>query len=262
MSEQDYEQLTLFPVDSHASHFLLPGSDEAQKMTVISGQKCLELSWNSGPLGSLVRMLLELSAWRSTRCYLTWKASATPAKRLLFRLVPSMPRTGGTGALLWPTVRASENGDYQYSHGDHGQKIPTLSGAAKLWCGTPTANPTARTERFRAGRTPNPQELATMWPTPTARDYKGANSLKHLHRETDGNRNHAYQLPNAVKLLTTPCASDAVGSTGGGNHRSLRTDAQGQLNPDWVEWLMGFPIGWTSLTCPEQQPTSKTGHSG
>ena len=22
---------------------------------------------------------------------------------------------------------------------------------------------------------------------------------------------------------------------------------RGQLNPDWVEWLMGFPVGWTSL---------------
>ena len=21
----------------------------------------------------------------------------------------------------------------------------------------------------------------------------------------------------------------------------------GQLNPDWVEWLMGWPIGWTSM---------------
>ena len=27
------------------------------------------------------------------------------------------------------------------------------------------------------------------------------------------------------------------------------TDLQvgGQLNPQWVEWLMGFPIGWTDL---------------
>ena len=21
----------------------------------------------------------------------------------------------------------------------------------------------------------------------------------------------------------------------------------GQLNPEWVEWLMGWPIGWTGL---------------
>ena len=23
---------------------------------------------------------------------------------------------------------------------------------------------------------------------------------------------------------------------------------RGQLNPEWVEWLMGFPIGWTELS--------------
>lgn len=25
------------------------------------------------------------------------------------------------------------------------------------------------------------------------------------------------------------------------------SDTSGALNPDWVEWLMGWPIGWTGL---------------
>ena len=25
----------------------------------------------------------------------------------------------------------------------------------------------------------------------------------------------------------------------------------GQLNPEWVEWLMGFPAGWTDLNASE-----------
>lgn len=44
MSGQDYEQLTLFQGDSHASRLVLPGSEGARKMTVISGRKCLELN--------------------------------------------------------------------------------------------------------------------------------------------------------------------------------------------------------------------------
>ena len=91
-----------------------------------------------------------------------------------------------------------------------------------------------------------------MWPTPTARDCKGANSMEHLLRpKTPGNAHHVRQLANAVKLFATPCAGDAIGSHGGGNGRSLRTDVAGQLNPTWAEWLMGFPPGWTDLNASE-----------
>ena len=29
--------------------------------------------------------------------------------------------------------------------------------------------------------------------------------------------------------------------------RSMSAGNGGQLSPMWVEWLMGFPIGWTDL---------------
>lgn len=103
MKEQAYEQLTLFREDSHVSHSLLPGNTEARRMTVTSGQRCLELYKNCGPLGSLVRMCLESSIWHSTRCFLTWKISATPRNRLLFQLAALMPHTEDTGSQFWPT---------------------------------------------------------------------------------------------------------------------------------------------------------------
>lgn len=57
------------------------------------------------------------------------------------------------------------------------------------------------------------------WPTPNATDYKGAG--KQTVRGHGGN-----DLPTAV-----------AGS---------ETQPKG-LNPEWVEWLMGFPTGWTDL---------------
>jgi hypothetical protein len=30
-------------------------------------------------------------------------------------------------------------------------------------------------------------------------------------------------------------------------HQLLADQAGGSLNPQWVEWLMGWPIGWTDL---------------
>lgn len=103
MSGQDYEQLTLFREDSPASHSVVPGSASARRMTVTSGRKCAELLRKSDPLGCLVKTCLVSSIWRSTRCFLTWKISATPRRRLLFRLAPSMPRTDETASPLWPT---------------------------------------------------------------------------------------------------------------------------------------------------------------
>lgn len=75
-------------------------------------------------------------------------------------------------------------------------------------------------------------------------------------------------LANAVQMFPTPTASIATTGAGlcGGSgnyqqlkkleatgeiteeeHRNIALGNGGQLNPDWVEWLMGFPIGWTSL---------------
>jgi hypothetical protein len=62
----------------HANLSVLPGSKEARKMTVISGQNILGLYKQSGPVGCCVRTLLGSSLWGSTKCFLTWKVKTTP----------------------------------------------------------------------------------------------------------------------------------------------------------------------------------------
>jgi len=58
-------------------------------------------------------------------------------------------------------------------------------------------------------------------------------------------------LNAAVKQWASPTAADGTGGPGRSDKReggdNLRTQAGGQLNPDWVELLMGWPKGWTSL---------------
>jgi hypothetical protein len=48
-----------------------------------------------------------------------------------------------------------------------------------------------------------------------------------------------------------PPAQDAKNNGGPSQHRRntppLNAIANGPLNPEWVEWLMGFPRGWTDL---------------
>lgn len=247
MNGQDYTQLTLFPADSLASPSLSPGSAEARRTTVTSGRKCCALSRSSGPLGSLVRTLLASSAWRSTRCLLTWKGSATPARRLLYRLVPSTPRTGGTGARLSGVERWKEN-----ITGEDGEPI--------LWK-TPIASDSVNREFYHNSRgEPNLSGMVKMWPTPKASDYKGSGPAGTKSAEHDLKK---HNLKGVVMFFPTPTTGAGL-SGGTGNFQQLkklkdsgqikeeerRNMSQGnggQLNPTWVEWLMGFPIGWTDL---------------
>ena len=85
--------------------------------------------------------------------------------------------------------------------------------------------------------------FAQKWPTPAARDGNSINTLKAL---TDGR--FVDQLANRVKMvnnniLTTPCSRDWKGHTLTLNH----PPNSGKLNPDWVEWLMNWPIKWSNL---------------
>lgn len=92
-----------------------------------------------------------------------------------------------------------------------------------------------------------------LLPTPRANEVK--DSLQHVppsRMKSPGKCNLTQHI--ALELLfTTPCAADSTGTQGGGNRRSLRTDVNGQLNPEWVEWLIGFPAGWSALEPSEMQ---------
>ena len=103
--------------DFPASRSATPGSGEARTMTAISGRKCSESYKRQGQLGLLVRMLLESSAWHSTKCVLIWKRADMKSSRSLFQLAVSMPRTEETeygllrgGGAMWPTPRTPSGG--------------------------------------------------------------------------------------------------------------------------------------------------------
>ncbi len=60
---------------------------------------------------------------------------------------------------------------------------------------------------------------------------------------------------------STPTAAIAVGSTcqDSRGKRDLRLEVDGQLNPTWVEWLMGYPIGWTDIGSENQKESQELG---
>ena len=228
-------QLTLFAGDSLASLTVLPGSARARRMTVISGLNFYALLKNSDPLGFLQRMFLASYHCISTLCYLTWRVRATPAGHLIFQLAPSMPPTSENASLLLPTPTTVDTGSYfNRSKSPGAKKRPTLGAMARhgLWP-TPRANERQQQNSQDGGMALS--RAVKMWPTPTAHgNYNRRGASRH---SGDG-------LATVVKLYPTPTARDWKGE---GYPGQLGTEIAGQLNAEFVEWLMNFPRGWTDL---------------
>ena len=140
---------------------------------------------------------------------------------------------------------------------------PTLLGAARLW---PTPRASANENRQTK---PTPSQLAgkhgmnlataVNWPTPRASDgAKGGPN----QRGSKGD----LTLPAAVQPFRTPSSRDWKGMsaaswlsrTQGDLTPTLPDQVGGQLNPTWVEWLMGFPIGWTDCGHSETRSCRKS----
>ena len=123
--------------------------------------------------------------------------------------------------------------------------------ASGLWA-TPTASDGQRggtvTENMTGVSLAQQIKTPQRWPTPLASDAESAGGIGCWQR---GKRGLA--LNTAVRLeFPTPGYNDFK-SGKGYNHGDkkqtpqLRHISGGMLNPTWVEWLMGWPLGWTDL---------------
>lgn len=133
----------------------------------------------------------------------------------------------------------------------------TLSGAvnSRTWP-TPKATPSgpdfARAKRPGSGGDDLPTAVAReeMWPTPNAADGKGGR-ISPDEVILSGRR------PSGAKAQRTLREAVRLGDLDGGSPPRRA----GALNPTWVEWLMGFPLGWTALP-HSAMPSSRRSRSG
>jgi hypothetical protein len=111
-------------------------------------------------------------------------------------------------------------------------------------------------------------KLPALWPTPTTQE------VEHLDAELtetgrrkskNGKSSHSLGLADAVRLWPTPKVDDSKNVNPKPNRvRGLvaavneTTEQSGKLNPTWVEWLMGFPLGWTDLEDLETPSSPKS----
>lgn len=109
---------------------------------------------------------------------------------------------------------------------------------------------------------PSLNVVATSWPTPCATDAKGPGKTPRDRLD--------YAVNGATKSATYPTIGcKTMGGTSGSfqklqklkeagiisedERRCMASGSCGQLNPDWVEWLMFWPIGWTDCETPNHR---------
>jgi DNA (cytosine-5)-methyltransferase 1 len=108
-------------------------------------------------------------------------------------------------------------------------------------------------------------DAVRMWPTPTTQEVEHPNmELTETGRRkaSGGGSSHSVGLADAVHLWPTPTHGKLAGGQGAFNRvqelysqgtisdeerKAMQAGNGGKLNPMWVEWLMGFPPGWTDL---------------
>lgn len=97
-------------------------------------------------------------------------------------------------------------------------------------------------QSFGAGGTPLPAQ-ASQWATPTSLNYDKSH-------QPGNSRSYNMNMERAASLASS-LPDRPISTDGDGSSHIRRT-----LNPLFVEWLMGWPRGWTSLVLTLPGPTA------
>jgi len=141
----------------------------------------------------------------------------------------------------WPRAGMTRNGTAY-------QRVPLAPLTREIvsgWWPTPQAHD-ASNRKGQAKRVGDParhggwnlEDWVAKWPTPCAVDGKYQASGDLYARVNQVGRQRGVSLAR----FWTP---DANCWKGGNRGNQINQQVSGQLNPTWVEWLMGYPLGWT-----------------
>lgn len=249
------ELLTWFRAGFRARTFPAPEKvPELMAPAPVYGPKWRGLSVKLDPNGCWLKIRPSLPPEDSEPFCGTWpKWGSMRNGECWEQLTPARPTNGKESGLL-PTIRATDG-----ERGGWGDLIQAVRGNEnshfRLWR-TPQAwnskqGPKSEALALKAMKTgSNAITLVDqvrhpfMWTTANCRDYKDSGP-------TQGKR----KSPNLGTVVHFP--TPLVGGTGESCHNQISgrfrkamephlPPGGGQLNPDWVEWLMGWPIGWTA----------------
>ncbi len=219
MKKQDLKPSQSFPADFPANRSAPRAEERALRMNAIYGRKCAGLLPNCGPLTCLGKMLLASSIWGSTKRFLTWQKRDTLFSHSYFRLAVSARGMSASellsSRLMFPTPLASDTNTNRDA-----QCLDVFL----------SENGIFRKRNKNGSIWSLSLSAAVFYLTPAASEgYRSTLKPSAL-------RNNAptSNLSAQIAALEKPQADNMA------------------LNPDWVEWLMGFPLGWTDVSCGQE----------
>ena len=208
MRKQDLKPSPSSPAASRASPSPPQENGGALRMNATCGQRCAALLPNCGPVGCLGKMLLASSIWGSTKRSLTWQKRDTLFSHSYFRLAASAHGMSASellsSRLMFPKPLASDKN--------------TCRDAANLDVHL-SDNGIFRKVNKSGAIWSLSLSAAVFYLTPAASEGYRSTLKPAAFRNSAPSANLSSQVIWQERPISETTA----------------------LNPDWVEWLMGFP---------------------
>ena len=225
-----------------------PTPDEGQDLTE-NDQDCF-----SRPFAWFANYDPDALCWKTwQRCLLgdwiefsgRWPRSGLMRNGIAYRLPVLVPRISGTGCSSWPTPNTMDSLPAR-------ENIRTINNERD-----------GRKNRVALSNLREAvvdEQYQQMWPTPDAHMGTGGrvtrpSSVTDTGKCLKTGKKRQITLNDAVARSWWPTPNKWDGQRGGESKETkdargsggvnLVQAAGGSLNPTWVEWLMGFPLGWT-----------------
>lgn len=250
--------------DTRASPSRSLESDLASSMSGTCGRMYSELLEKCSRAASSSKTLQLTLEWDTPKSSEICRDLATALGQDCLRRRKLARRMGGSGYSSWPTAMVQDVKHGSMSPAQMKRQSPGLACASIAW---PT--PAARDHK---GSLPIAQRNRTMgtldeaaeqiWQTPTGSMMPSRKQVGATEREA--------LLPDQAENWATPMAMDGVKPSAGkrkasdlshqaqahresgpqcshNTHTSPPQSQKRRLNPAFVQWLMGFPQGWTNF---------------
>ena len=210
------------------------------------------------PRESFARLSPDGSSWKTSQvCLLapgtlasfseTWPPWGSMRNGVVYQRRKPAHLTRETGSGLFATPTAPAN-----------QMAPSMrkNPGCRMWQ-TPVADDAVkrRKGKFNSRGEPKLSAEVKMWPTPMARDWKSGKvsdevySLRSrpLGEEVLRRERSTWPTPTQSDVDTYSLNQPTKQSCKDSLCSIMRREEVGHLSPEWTEWLMGWPVGWTDV---------------